>query len=140
MSELNDLQTQSESDKKTILALTKQAKAAEENLRSAKEQIDQLTDAVAEAEARPSGTVDAATQAPATEEVEHKLGNVFCFVLTSMPSGVGHSAICICLTRHKIKRTLVLIWRRLDEDIEAFQTKRLDLVTSRCTTIHYRKF
>merc|ERR1711881_741017 len=60
--------------KKKAAQFQKAAKAAEDKARDASSQISSLEAAVAEAAAKPSGTVDEATLAAATEAVEHKLG------------------------------------------------------------------
>jgi myosin heavy subunit len=72
--EIDDLTAQLDAMKKKAAQFQKAAKAAEDKARDASSQISSLEAAVAEAAAKPSGTVDEATLAAATEAVEHKLG------------------------------------------------------------------
>lgn len=71
--EVEDITGQLESQKKKSAAFQKQARAMEDKLKDTGDTIRHLEEAVQEAAAKPSGTVDAATLAAATEEVEHKL-------------------------------------------------------------------
>jgi len=72
--EADDLGGQLDAMKKKMAAAQKAAKAAEDKVRDQAGQISSLEAAVTEAASKPSGTVDEATLAAATEEVEHKLG------------------------------------------------------------------
>lgn len=72
--EAEDLQSQLDAAKKKAAVLQKQVRATEDKLKDANDVISGLEVAVAEAAAKPSGTVDAATLAAATEDIEHKLG------------------------------------------------------------------
>jgi len=72
--EFDDLSAQYEAIKKKAAQSQKAAKAAEDKVKAYGDTIAKLEEDVAEAMARPSGTVDEATLAAATEEVEHKLG------------------------------------------------------------------
>jgi len=73
-SEHDDLGSAHEALKKKAAASAKALASSDSALKTAKGTIADLEVAVAEAAAKPSGTVDAATLAAATEEVEHKLG------------------------------------------------------------------
>merc|ERR1719381_131486 len=72
--EYDDLSAQFDVAKKKGAQFQKAAKAAEDKVKAYGDQIAKLEEDVAEAMARPSGTVDEATLAAATEEIEHKLG------------------------------------------------------------------
>jgi len=72
--EADDISAQLEVAKKKGTQFQKAAKAAEDKVKNAADTIARLEEEVAEAMARPSGTVDEATLAAATEEIEHKLG------------------------------------------------------------------
>jgi len=72
--EADDLGSQLDAMKKKLAVAQKAQKAAEDKVRDQAGQISNLEGAVAEAAAKPSGTVDEATLAAATEEIEHKLG------------------------------------------------------------------
>jgi len=69
-----DLGGQLDAMKKKAAASAKAATAAQNGLKAAQSTIADLEAKVVEAANKPSGTVDAATLAAATEEVEHKLG------------------------------------------------------------------
>jgi myosin heavy chain 6/7 len=72
--EAEDLGSQLEAAKKKGAASAKAASTAEAGLKAAKATIADLEAAVAEAASKPSGGVDPAAVAAATEELEHKLG------------------------------------------------------------------
>jgi len=72
--EYDDVAAQLEVAKKKGAQFQKAAKAAEDKVKSYGDTIAKLEEDVAEAMARPSGTVDEATLAAATEEIEHKFG------------------------------------------------------------------
>jgi myosin heavy chain 6/7 len=72
--EFDDQSALLESTKKKAAQLQKAAKAAEDKVKAQGDMIHKLEEEVTEAAGRPSGTVDEATLAAATEEVEHKLG------------------------------------------------------------------